>query len=183
MRGEYSKELLTIITEDIDRLNDSFGDALEVNKLIPCNCATCIQRTSKGKEVHFYDYEEILDLKDFGEQKIRCRRRPFEYVSIEGLLNTLFVSTGGDINFIESADTSSLLVPIDTQKVKDYIANNMIEECLDYLISSAPEEDAFLLLKSRYSRNAKEAHKGILGRTQYNLEYNKVINAILKLVE
>ena len=41
VKGALSKELMTLISEEIDKINESYGKKLRVRKMIPCNCSVC----------------------------------------------------------------------------------------------------------------------------------------------
>ena len=95
VQGKYSKKLMTILTYELDSLNNeyfkkvkeqvSFEDSLYY-KMIPCNCNRCSQTTEK----HFFDYNEIIERKDFGKKTIECRKKPFETVLISSLIDGVF---------------------------------------------------------------------------------------------
>ncbi|MEM9849746.1 MAG: COR domain-containing protein, partial [Bacteroidota bacterium] len=87
VRGANPKELMTIISEEFDKMNDSYGEKLQVQKLMPCNCSTC-----EGlAEPHYYDYKNLRIRQERGKRTVECDRPPFEDVSVLGLLEGIFI--------------------------------------------------------------------------------------------
>ena len=69
-RGPQCKELVSIISADLDALNDSFSGLSEkVTKKIPCICEVC----SKSTTPEFYDYEELIRRRGLNKATIECR--------------------------------------------------------------------------------------------------------------
>ncbi len=54
--------------------------------MIPCNCPTC----SNSDDKYFYDYNNLLERKEFGRETIECEKRPFAAVKIIELLEGVF---------------------------------------------------------------------------------------------
>jgi hypothetical protein len=56
-RGPEAKELLSVVSSDLDALNDAFeGLKDRVDKLIPCICPTC----ATGPKPHFFEQKDLL---------------------------------------------------------------------------------------------------------------------------
>ncbi len=83
----YQRELLTIIIEELDKLNSSFNK-INVTKLIPCNCSAC--RESDRPE--FYTYEMLMRYLDNRKNTIECRVS-FEMVPVSNLLGDFLPKT------------------------------------------------------------------------------------------
>jgi hypothetical protein len=93
IQGSFSKDLMSKTTYEIDTLNESLfkqlGDDQQTQKsrwykLIPCNCPTCKDKDSNEK--HYYDYNKLLERKEFGKDSVECEKKPFAAVSISELL-------------------------------------------------------------------------------------------------
>ncbi|MBL7795269.1 MAG: TIR domain-containing protein [Saprospiraceae bacterium] len=84
--GAESKELLTVIAEEVDRLNATY-DNLRVKKLIPCNCGECRFST----EPHFYDYEVLQRARKLQVRAIQCQRS-FSEVAVLQLIDNVFIT-------------------------------------------------------------------------------------------
>jgi internalin A len=88
-RGPENKALLSVISADLDALNDSFKGGLrdKVDKRIPCNCTAC--RTAASP--HFYEYKELLMRKKLGKKTIECKCPNYEEVDVLQLLDGISV--------------------------------------------------------------------------------------------
>ncbi|MEH2205256.1 MAG: COR domain-containing protein [Nostoc sp.] len=53
--GCHKRDLMTIVTHELDKIHDSYNKRLKYNKLIPCNCFTC----KDSQEPHFYKLENL----------------------------------------------------------------------------------------------------------------------------
>ncbi|MDO9269834.1 MAG: COR domain-containing protein [Methylobacter sp.] len=68
-RGVERKELLSVVTADLDKLNNTFnGLAKKVTKLIPCHCEQCLQKA----EPEFFGQKQLLKRKKDGKLTIEC---------------------------------------------------------------------------------------------------------------
>jgi hypothetical protein len=87
-RGPESKALLSVISSDLDALNESFKGLREkVDKRIPCNCKAC----GVADSPHFYGYRELLTRKELGKRTIECKRPNYEEVEVLQLLDGIRV--------------------------------------------------------------------------------------------
>jgi hypothetical protein len=85
IRGTHQKQLMAIIAEEIDTLNDTFS-GIKVEKMIPCHCTSCINMATP----HFFEYDSILDRIENRKETIECKNKPYENVSVMGLVDNLF---------------------------------------------------------------------------------------------
>ena len=70
-QGPEAKELLSAVTDELDALNDSYGDltsAGRVHRRIPCTCDTC--RTLV--DPHFYDHRNLVQRRSDGQRTVEC---------------------------------------------------------------------------------------------------------------
>ena len=82
-RGPERKELLSVISADLDALNDSFHGLKDlVSKLVPCHCSRC----RKLMEPEFFTQENLLWRKEKGKLKVECPKS-FEDVDVLELLD------------------------------------------------------------------------------------------------
>jgi len=84
VKGTHQKELMTIIAEEIDKLNKSFG-GIKVQKLIPCNCNKCV----KTDQPYFYKFKSILKRIEDGKKTIECDNS-YKDISVMELMDNLF---------------------------------------------------------------------------------------------
>lgn len=80
---EDCKYLLREICEQLDDIHRDSFPALKIDKQVPCICAVCLQSTAP----HFYNLAELEERKASDKKTIECKFKPFEAVSIEGLLS------------------------------------------------------------------------------------------------
>jgi GTPase SAR1 family protein len=91
-QGRFSKELMNIISYEIDELNKNYFKQIDKQpksrwyKMIPCSCITCKDIDDK----HFYDYRELLERKDYGKETIECKKKPFATLNINQLMDGVF---------------------------------------------------------------------------------------------
>jgi hypothetical protein len=77
--GPERKELLSVISADLDALNDSFHGLKDlVAKWVPCNCSRCRKLT----EPEFFDQKRLLQRKQDGKFKVEC---PASYEDVDVL--------------------------------------------------------------------------------------------------
>ena len=86
IQGANCKEFMTLITEEIDHLHESY-EGIVVDKLVPCICRQC-----KGDaNPYFYKYKSLKIRKEKGKRTVECDRS-FEDVEVEALLDAVFVT-------------------------------------------------------------------------------------------
>jgi internalin A len=83
--GSRRKDLLTVISYEIDKINASY-ERLEdkCKKLIPCNCDAC----SGEQSPHFYSLEVLYKSLDKRNYQIQCQSS-FEMVDVRGLISDI----------------------------------------------------------------------------------------------
>ncbi|NOT10704.1 MAG: hypothetical protein HOP23_02545 [Methylococcaceae bacterium] len=86
--GPERKELLSVISADLDALNNNFHGLKDlVRKWVPCQCSRCCQLT----EPEFFDQKRLLQRKIDGKLKIECPAS-YENVDVLELLDGIRVS-------------------------------------------------------------------------------------------
>ncbi len=105
VEGYHKKILMTIVAEEIDRINSSFA-GVKVQKLIPCNCIECVD----SEKPHFYRYESLKKRIERGKTTVECDHS-YEDVSVSGLMDHLFNNTVRPIK-IKPVNNSSLPLKI-----------------------------------------------------------------------
>jgi Leucine-rich repeat (LRR) protein len=79
--GVRLKELLTVVSYEIDKINDSY-ERIQVKKLIPCNCQTC----AGSQDPHFYELNKLQERIDNRKPTIECGKPPYEDVPVQPLI-------------------------------------------------------------------------------------------------
>ena len=82
LSGRNQRDLLMEIIRTLDDLHFAFPK-LRYQKLIPCNCASCVKRD----EPHFFDLEDVRKRLAYGKKTIECNKEPFAAVSVRILLD------------------------------------------------------------------------------------------------
>ncbi|MDE5108607.1 MAG: GTPase, partial [Trichodesmium sp. St17_bin3_1_1] len=81
--GREKRDLMTIVTHELDKIHSSYNNRLKYNQLIPCNCATC----KNSQNPHFYKREKLKERISNGRQKIECGNYPYYKVNIKSLID------------------------------------------------------------------------------------------------
>jgi internalin A len=161
-RGPERKELLSVVSSDLDALNDSFdGLKDKVDKLIPCTCAAC----AADLKPHFFEQKDLLRRREKGQRTAECK------------------------NSYAAADVRELLDGLKMDELPGWAKETPLRPIRIFLASSAElreDRDAFDLFVQR--RNAELYKKGfilIVDRWEYFLdaisvtrlqdEYNKAV--------
>jgi hypothetical protein len=79
--GKNKRDLMTIVTYELDKIHASYR-RLKYNKLIPCNCTTCIH----SQEPHFYPLEVLRRFKADGQDRIQCQKS-YQMVDVRNLID------------------------------------------------------------------------------------------------
>ncbi|MDY7009065.1 MAG: COR domain-containing protein, partial [Cyanobacteriota bacterium] len=81
--GQQKRDLMTIVTHELDKIHSSYNNRLKYNKLIPCNCAAC----KNSQNPHFYKFDKLNEWKSNGRQKTNCDNYPYDEVDIRSLID------------------------------------------------------------------------------------------------
>ncbi len=82
--GEFSRQLMTIVTEEVDRINSGYR-ALRVEKMIPCNCETC----HDSDTTHYYSYASLQERVRRGRRTVECDKS-YNMLEVAALLEGVF---------------------------------------------------------------------------------------------
>jgi GTPase SAR1 family protein len=123
VNGKRPKELLTVVTHEIDKINDTF-ERIQVQKLIPCNCSVC----DGSQKPHFYQLDKLHERIDNGKETIECGKPPYEDILVRGLIDEARQSSTG-------LQTESWPTQFEVSKITQKIPN--------VFISYAHEDEPF----------------------------------------
>ena len=87
INGSNKKDLMTIVTHEIDKINDSY-ERIKYNKLIPCNCPACVDK----EKPHFYRLQELKQREAYEQEYIGCGQPPFHQVKVLDLMDDVIPS-------------------------------------------------------------------------------------------
>jgi internalin A len=79
--GMHKKELITLITDKLDMIHDSFN-RLKYKKLIPCNCSKC----RNTQEPYFHEYKILRKFDEDRQENIQCLKS-YEWVNVRKLID------------------------------------------------------------------------------------------------
>ncbi|MGB3513284.1 MAG: COR domain-containing protein [Microcoleaceae cyanobacterium] len=96
--GQQKRDLMTIVTHELDKIHSSYNNRLKYNKLIPCNCATC----KNNQNPHFYKFEKLKEWKSNGRQKTNCDNYPYDEVDIRSLIDDV-IDSGMSREFFQAS--------------------------------------------------------------------------------
>lgn len=89
VKGELPKDLVTIISEEIDSINESYKN-LKVEKMIPCVCRVC-----KTRDVpYFFRYNNLEERIRRGKATVECERS-YDTIPVQSLLDGVFTTVMG----------------------------------------------------------------------------------------
>ena len=80
--GENKRNLMTVITYEIDKLNDSFK-RLKYKKLVPCNCQVC----QPSNNPYAYEFKQLRERYANDKLTIECGRPPYQEVQVLDLID------------------------------------------------------------------------------------------------
>ncbi|RQH30292.1 GTPase [Okeania hirsuta] len=81
--GQQKRDLMTIVTYELDKIHSSYNNRLKYNKLIPCNCAAC----KNTQNPHFYKFEKLKERLNNSKITIECGNYPYNEVNIQSLID------------------------------------------------------------------------------------------------
>ncbi|GFZ95281.1 COR domain-containing protein [Okeania sp. KiyG1] len=81
--GQQKRDLITIVTHELDKIHSSYNNRLKYNQLIPCNCRTC----KNTQNPHFYKFEKLKERLNNGKMTIECGNSPYYEVNIRSLID------------------------------------------------------------------------------------------------
>jgi len=85
--GRERRDFMTILTEQFDAINGQYAK-LQVDKLIPCNCAEC-----RGREIpHFFQYQDLKRRMEKGRREVECEIS-YTMVNVRSLIDEVFNDT------------------------------------------------------------------------------------------
>lgn len=170
-RGAGPKELLTVLSNDLDALNESFeGLRGKVAKKIPCNCSSCLVLTVP----YFYDYNKLKEMKSFGKKSIGCGNRPYKEVPIQGLLDG--VSSAKSIEGMLAGAHS----PANLDELHRLISDGELKKALRQMIPDFPEARALL---GRLNEVDQEFNRQKIDFETKALSTNRIRDAVLALLD
>ncbi|MBD2567292.1 COR domain-containing protein [Anabaena lutea] len=116
--GSRKKELLTVITHELDKIHRSF-ERLKYDTLVPCNCKEC-----EGSQTpHAYTLESLRKRLYAGRYQIECENS-FEMVDVRRLIDDVNLPTQ-ELNRERQTPVTPLQNELDNQKKESFNVINI----------------------------------------------------------
>jgi len=87
IRGKNTHAFMSIVVAEFDKLNDEY-EGMMVEKLIPCNCETCLNI----RIPHFYNFDKVVERLFEGKDTIECIQKPYIDVPVRELLRSFEIN-------------------------------------------------------------------------------------------
>jgi small GTP-binding protein len=81
--GRQKRDLMTIVTYELDKIHSSYNNRLKYNQLIPCNCNIC----QNNQNPTSYKFEILKNRINNSKETIECDYPPFYEVNIKSLID------------------------------------------------------------------------------------------------
>ncbi|NEQ38623.1 MAG: GTPase [Okeania sp. SIO3I5] len=104
--GQEKRDLMTIVTYELDKIHSSYNDRLKYNKLIPCNCATC----NNNQNPYFYNFRELKERISNHKYTTECGKPPYHTVNVLSLIDDV-IDKEQIRNFLEFNDNDVIGSP------------------------------------------------------------------------
>ena len=161
--GTQKADILNQVVDILDDIhaNTKYGN-LRFEKLVPCPCPECSNRRSHKEEAEVFNYDFLLELLREGEtESDRCRlsKRKFPIRDI-----------------LKNAQVRIFKI----EQIRDLIAADQIERALNLLRGKFDDDHEIIVQMSRLSELEKKQRLGQLSEGEYNVEKNRIRDAVLK---
>ena len=126
--GQQKRDLMTIVTHELDKIHSSYNNRLKYNKLIPCNCETC----NNNQNPYFYNFRELKERISHQKYTTECGKPPYNQVNVLSLIDDV-VGKDRSRNFLQPKDSTNYTINNYTDSVinindNDVIGNQSIAE-------------------------------------------------------
>lgn len=154
--GEHSELLIRTILKKWREVNKPFEDKTEVNKIIFCNCNSCIT----NKRPFIFEYVDVLNAIQRGDS-LRCNKSGKNILG-EDILKGIF----------NSKNISKELIKL--------ISEDKIEEAFEKIVKPT---NNLILLKGRLNRTEVQFRSSEISDNDRNVERTKISKSFLELME
>ncbi|WP_293063221.1 COR domain-containing protein [Okeania sp. SIO2B3] len=81
--GQQKRDLMIIVTHELEKIHSSYNNRLKYHKLIPCNCAGC----QNIQNPYFYNFSELKERINYHNYTIECGKPPYHKVNVLSLID------------------------------------------------------------------------------------------------
>lgn len=157
--GTDKTQLLNETISQLDAIHkDSKFKNLQVKKLVPCPCPVC---ETKDRP-YYFDYGYIVKLSGIGEKEERCQK---------SLMKVTFRDILKEIQIFS------------TDQIRDYLAEDKIEEALHLLRYQFENNDIVISMMAQLKRDQHDYLSETIPHEEYTASRNKKVKLILALLE
>ncbi|MDY7005815.1 MAG: COR domain-containing protein, partial [Cyanobacteriota bacterium] len=124
--GQQKRDLMTIVTHELDKIHSSYNNRLKYNKLIPCNCEVC----HNNQNPYFYNFQELKERISHGKYTTECGKPPYHTVKVSSLIDDV-IERERSSSFLQPEDSTNPITnhyygSVINMKDNDFIGNQTI---------------------------------------------------------
>ena len=162
IKGGNKRGFMTILTENMDGLNNTFYN-LKARKLIGCNCLAC----QISKEPFFFSYDVVSIAKQKKIEFLQCQNS-FESVSVNGLLED------------ESEESKIYLNKHNAKEYIELLQQGNVEITLSDL---APAYDDIKVIFMKYKEGNRAFNNGLITYEESLRITQQVFHAVVEFLK
>ncbi len=156
--GSDKTQLLNETISQLDAIHkDSKFKNLQVKKLVPCPCRVC----EKVKKPHYFNYDTLRKKVLRGDKTAEC---------------------GESLDAVPIRDILKEIQVFSANLVRDYLAEDKIEEALQMLRGELDHEHEIITMMGQLKRDHREYLLETITRAEYTAAKNKKVKLILELL-
>ncbi|NEP80259.1 MAG: GTPase, partial [Okeania sp. SIO3B3] len=126
--GQQKRDLMTIVTHELDKIHASYNNRLKYNKLIPCNCKDC---KKNSQNPHFYKFDDLQRRINNGIFKTECELY-YNEVNVLSLIDDV-IKREPSSSFLQPKDSTNPITnhyygSVINMKNNDFIGSKTIAE-------------------------------------------------------
>ncbi len=162
--GKDRQDTLAVIRREVNELHDRFAN-LSVREMVPCNCPEC-----KKAEPSFFDYDELRQYKEEGEQYIKCRVGYIKDVKVLDLISDVIIRKDDEVKGI--AVNNNINIRSEGGKAEAFSGSNakaITNVSVDIKVDLPAIQDKFVELKN-FIINTNPELEGQLDKIEDSLD-------------
>ncbi len=126
--GQQKRDLMTIVSHELDKIHSSYNNRLKYNKLIPCNCETC----NNNQNPYFYKFRELKERINHHKYTTECGKPPYHTVKVLSLIDDV-IERERSSSFLQPEDSTNPITnhyygSVINMKDNDFIGGEIIAE-------------------------------------------------------
>jgi Leucine-rich repeat (LRR) protein/GTPase SAR1 family protein len=89
--GKFKKDLMIVVTHELDKIHDSYKGQLKYHKLVPCNCEEGYNFCKGSQDPHFYDFRILRKFEIDKQLHIQCLKS-YSDVPVKNLIEGVTIT-------------------------------------------------------------------------------------------